>query len=150
MAVFRIEPAMPAQDYTTYGMAMPRATHWRPASCEESGCEAYTHGWASTFDLNTELGRKQAHYVRHDRSRRHSEQDVGAGLVKFVFGPGQPCFRFREHQVPLERPAIFSVRGGDWRGNPTGVPARVHTRAEDWVEDFALHQDRLATALEKG
>jgi hypothetical protein len=148
--IFRLDPLMPVHAYKTYGLSMPLRTHWRPATCEEAGCAQYRQGWVTTCDLGTELGQKQAHYIRHDRSRRAAEQSVNDRLVKFTFAPGQDCFRSGDHKVPLERPAVFSVRGGDWRGNPTGVPARLHKRAEDWVEDFALHQDRLATAAKEG
>lgn len=146
--VNRVMPAMPVQNYTTYGMSRPLATHWRPATCEEAGCAAYRHGWVTTVDLSTDLGQRQYHYVTHDRTRRFTEQRVTATLVKLLFGPGQPCFRASEHRVPLERPARFIVAHGDWRGY-LGTP-RVHVRAEDWIEDFSEHLDRLATAIEKG
>lgn len=148
--VSRIAPAMPAASYKTYGMSMPLRTHWRPATCDEAGCEAYRHGWVTTTDLSTALGQRQAEYIRHDRSRRHQEQRTGPNEVKFVFGPGQRCFAASGHRVPLERPARFYVADGDWRGNPRGTPVRVHVRAEDWVDDFATHQDRIATAIQKG
>ena len=129
---------------------MPLRTHWRPASCEEAGCVQYRHGWVSTFDLSTDLGMKQYDYCRQDKTRSWSMQRASLTLVKFVYPPGQPCFRKTEHRVPLERPGRFYVAGGDFRGNPRGVPARAHRNANDWCEDFAEHQDRIATAIQKG
>jgi hypothetical protein len=145
-----IQPLMPAHAYKTYGMAMPLATHWRPSTCEEAGCEHYRHGWVSTFDLATDLGVKQHDYCKADRTRSFHIQRAGLTLVKFVYKPGNRCFRSGDHRLPLERPARFTVRGGDFRGNPRGVPARVHSSATDWCEDFAEHQDRIAAAIQKG
>lgn len=149
--VTRPEPAGPASAYKTYGMSMPLQTHWRPATCEESGCAAYRNGWVSTFDLSTDLGRKQYHFCsKVDRDRSFTEQRPGGALVKLVYPPGTPCFARSEHKVPLERPARFYVAEGDFRGNPRRIPVRVHQRAEDWVEDFASHQDTIKTTLGRG
>lgn len=147
-SVQRLLPAMPVQAYKTYGMSMPLSTHWRAATCEEVGCEAYRKGWVSTFDLSTDLGTKQYEHCKADKSRSWSMQRATLTLVKFVYKPGNRCFRSGDHRMPLERPALFTVRGGDWRAATTSV--RTHVRAEDWVEDFSIHQDRLATAIERG
>ena len=148
--VNRIEPVLPAQAFKTYGMAMPLRTHWRPATCEEYGCEAYLNGWVSTFDTATDLGQQQYDYCRQDRTRSFHVQRVGGTLVKFVYKPGNRCFRAAGHRVPLGRPPRFLVTGGDWRGNPRGIPVQVHQRADDWVDDFANHQDKIAAAIGKG
>lgn len=148
--VSRIAPALPAHAFKTYGMAMPFSTHWRPASCDEYECDAWRSGWVTTVDLSADLGQKQADFMRRDRTRRCHEQQVDMTTVKFVFGPGQTCFAAADHRVPLERPPLYVVSGGDWRGNPRGVPQRRHQRAEDWVDDFATHQDKIATAIGKG
>jgi hypothetical protein len=145
-----IMPAGPPQAYKTYGMSMPLKTHWRPATCEETGCDAYRRGWVSTFDLSTDLGKRQFDYCKADKTRSFSIQRPAANLVKFVYAPGNCCFKAGDHRLPLERPARLYVAEGDWRGNPRGVPARVHQRPQDWVDDFANHQDRLAAAVQKG
>ena len=148
MPLFRIQPLMPVQAYKTYAMSVPLATHWRPATCDEADCEAYRCGWVTTVDVSTDLGLKQYEYITRDKSRGHSMQRTSLTLVRFVFPPGTRCFRSDGHRLPLGRPAIWTVRGGDWRGATT--QARVHKRAEDWAEDFAGHQDRLATAIGRG
>lgn len=145
-----IMPVGPPEAYKTYGMSMPLKTHWRPATCEEAGCEAYQFGWVSTFDLSTDLGKRQFEFCKDDRSRSFSIQRPSLNLVKFVYAPGNRCFQSGDHRLPLARPARFYVAGGDFRGNPRGVPAQVHQRPEDWADDFASHQDRLATAIQKG
>lgn len=148
--VNRIAPDLPPAAFKTYGMAMPLATHWRPATCDEVECEAYRCGWVTTVDLSTELGQRQAHYIRRDSSRHASEQQESLTLVRFTYAPGQRCFSYGEHRLPVGRPARFYVAEGDWRGNPRGLPTRAHARAEDWVDDFATHQDKLATAIQRG
>lgn len=147
MGLFRIEPLMPVQAYKTYGMSMPLRTHWRPASCEEADCEAYRNGWQTIVPAASD----HAELIRSAdfrRRYRYTEQPGEGPLAVFTFPPGQQCFKSSEHRVPVGRPAIWTVRGGDWRGATT--EPRVHKRAEDWVEDFAGHQDRLATAIERG
>lgn len=148
--ISRLAPAMPPHAYKTYGMSLPLPTHWRNATCDEVDCEAYRGGWVTTVDLSTDLGQKQADYIRHDRSRQASEQRTGLSEAKFVYGPGQRCFAADDHRVPLDRAPRFVVAGGDWRGNPRGTPVQVHRNASEWCEDFAEHQDRLATAIRKG
>lgn len=145
-----IMPMGPPQAYKTYGMSMSLKTHWRAATCEEVDCAAYRFGWASTFDVSTKLGMRQFEYCKGDRARSFSMQRPALNLVKFVYAPGNRCFSAADHRVPLERPARLYVAEGDWRGNPRGTRPRVHQRAEDWAEDFAEHQGRLAAAIEKG
>jgi hypothetical protein len=146
----RIPPAGPAHAYKTYGIAMPLATHWRPATCEEVDCAAYRNGWVTTVDLSTDLGKRQFEHCKGDRSRSYSMQRPELNLIKFVYAPGNRCFSAGDHRLPLGRPARFYVAGGDYRGNPRGIRTRVHQRAADWVEDFAGHQGRLAAAIERG
>lgn len=146
--VQRIAPLAGPAAYKTYGVSMPLASHWRPATCDEVRCEAYRTGWVTTIDTSTELGRRQHHYLSHDKTRSYSVQRVSLTLFKFVYAPGNRCFRSGDHRLPLERPAVFTVRGGDWRAATT--QARVHARARDWVEDFSEHLDALATARQRG
>lgn len=138
----RIQPVGPVQAYKTYQVATPR-THTRPASCEEVGCEPFLKGWT------TKLHRmEQADLVWTVRSsgRPFTEAHDGPHVL-FVFEPGTPCFKARTHRVQV-KPEIYVVRGGDWRGQVG--PKRTHTRPEHWVEDFALHQDRIIREIQKG
>ena len=153
--LFRPDPVGPAAAYKTYEIRSPRSTHWRPATCEQVDCAAYLHGWSTTVDTGTELGQGQAYYIRKQSGRSFQEEPAvfdftdSPGLVAFVFPPGQRCFRSDTHRIRLTRPEIFVVRGGDWRGNPAGT-SRQHQRPEHWVEDFAQHQDRISTRLQRG
>lgn len=149
--VSRVEPLMPSSAYKTYGMSMPIKTHWVPATCEQVDCQAYLKGWVSTFDLSTDLGKRQYHYCSYDdKTRKYTEERIGDSLVQLTYAPGNTCFASGDHKLPLGRPAIFTVKDGDWRGNPRRTDIRVHVSAEDWVEDFATHQDRLAAEIQKG
>jgi hypothetical protein len=146
--VFRIQPKMPAASYTTYQVLAPRATHWRRVGCAEAQCPRYERGWKTIVDETTDLGARQAHYIRRESGRRYTETR-DAGLTTFGFEAGQRCFGSDAHKVPLDRPQIFRRHGGDWRGNPRG-DVLTHVRSDDWLDDFANHQDRLATRLQQG
>jgi hypothetical protein len=144
----RIQPLMRMQDYITYGWAAPLATHWRRATCEEYECEAFQTGWVTKIDVSTELGQQQEHFIRNDPERSFREEHEALTLIKFTFPPGTPCFKRADHRVPIGKPPLFRVRGGDWRGS-TGV-IRTHVHAEDWIEDFATHQEQLAEVINRG
>ncbi len=148
--ITRITPNLPASAYKTYAITSPISTHFRPATCEEAGCGAYAGGWHTTVDESTELGQRQAYYVRKLSGRRFSEHRNEAGLTVFDFEAGQQCFRSAEHRVSLQRPENFTVLGGDWRGNPLGIQPYKHDRAENWVDDFANHQQKLADRHNQG
>lgn len=160
---FRLPPALPVQAVKTYAFSAPIATHFEDATAEEAQCIDYLHGWATILDENPDTdaegdGRRRAHYIRHDATRQHREyrsQDLAVdypqfanlppGLTVFVFAPGQECFH--QHHARNDRPFYYTSFGGDWRGRTTETQA---WRAEDWVESFAEHQDRLARTQNQG
>lgn len=144
--IFRIAPALPVTAMKTFAVSSPIPTHTRAATCAEVDCGAWRNGWKTVIDTNTPLGAQQANYIRLHSGRSFKVVER-AGLVEFTFVAGQTCFA--EHRVGLDRPEIYVVRDGDWRGNPTGTK-RTHANADDWVDEFANHQDRLATRLEQG
>jgi len=137
-----------AESYQTFQIVAPRDTHSKPATCEEVECPNYARGWKTKVDLATEMGRRQASYIKHSSGRKYRIEDQRDGLVTLVFEANQPCFQ--EHRVRIARPEIFRVKGGDGRGNPLRVPTRTHKRPEFWVEEFAENQERLKNAIEKG
>ncbi len=143
----RIQPALPPQAYQTYAVIKPQ--HMRPATCAQYECMAYLCGWVLLADEATELGQKQADYIRHDRSRSYQERRTEAGLTEFAFGPGQQGFGLQHrHRLPLSQQR-FVIAGGDWRGNPLGTaPRRVSPEA--WLDDFGEHQERLADKIQRG
>lgn len=146
--MFRIDPKLPAGAMKTYAIHAPISTHYRPATCQEVDCEAYAHGWKTRIDPNAELGRKQLNYIRLGSGRSFRVvTSPGTPIVDLIFSPGQQCFA--QHQVPLEREPFYIVRDGDFRGNPRGTTPRKLS-APHWVDDFATHQDTIATALGDG
>ncbi|MGE5828654.1 MAG: hypothetical protein ACM30G_09870 [Micromonosporaceae bacterium] len=141
MQPFRPHPVGPVHAYKTYQIVSPVSTHYRDGDCDEAGCLAQAHGWRTVVDETTELGRRQAHYIRTASGRRFTEER--GPLTTFTFEPGQRCFA--THKVPLERPELYVVRAGDHRGNPTGE-VRRHS-PDSWVNDFGEHQDKLARVV---
>jgi hypothetical protein len=147
----------------TYQVAAPVASHYRPATCAEVDCDAYLNGWVTKLDETDPDGQMMAGMLRRacrptsapaePGIRRYIETRDPAGLTLFEFPAGQPCFRAEpdseaRHVVPLDRPELYIVRGGDWRRH-LGVE-RVHTGADSWLDDFAENQSRLSARLEGG
>lgn len=143
----RVAPKMPVGAYKSYEIQAPLATHYRQATCKEVECDAYEKGWTTTVDTATELGARQANYIRMKSGRVHTvDQTIDSSIVRFHFPPGQKCFR--QHRLPIGKPELFVVRDGDWRGNPTGN--RVQRRVDDWLDDFQNHQEKLKQRIERG
>jgi hypothetical protein len=142
----RIEPLAGAEAYKTYGIRMPLTTHWRKATCAEVECPDHTHGWRVRVEnLTPDL----VHTAR-TCGRRFRELSVAEGETYLVFEAGQPCFRASDHRVRVERPELYVVRDGDWRGNPRHTTPTVHSGPDSWVDDFATHQQTLADAANEG
>lgn len=144
-SVFRIEPNMPVTAYKTYAFNSPQSTHFREATCQEVDCPMYLKGWRMAYDLSDPAKAKAANWIRLHSGRKFTSDESVPGKVILTFHSGQQCFT--KHTVPLDRPAIFISRGGDWRAT-TEAPQKLN--AEDWVDSFANHQDRLATRLAQG
>lgn len=144
----RPAPLLDATEMKTYGIVSPRSTHFRRATCQEVDCQANARGWKTILDPLDPNQSAMIQYVQTQSGRRFNEYKLEDGKVVFMFPAGQICFA--THQVSLERPANYIVRDGDWRGNPRGTQTRVHARPEDWVEDFALHQNNLIENLNRG
>lgn len=140
--MFRVEPQAGPEAYKSYVIAAPLSTHWRPATCEEAGCEAFLNGWRTVVPADS----PQAAYIRGDRSRS-CRMEIRDGMAEFTFGPGQTCFA--QHRARLDRPERFLITGGDHRGNPRGTPP-VELRPDQWQEDMAGHLDRLKSEIERG
>jgi len=147
--LFRIQPAMPVQFYTTFRIAIPLRTHWRKATCEEIDCEQYLKGWTTQVDEATELGQQQAYYIRHDRGRKHTEEKTPEGLTSFWFPPGQRCFQAANHQTWNGRPERYIQQSGDWRGNPDGHRIE-HSGPAPWRDAFGENQEVLSDAHKRG
>lgn len=146
--VSRIAPGVGAEHYQTFQISAPKSTHTRRATCGEVECQQYLRGWRMRLDLNTELGQKQAYYIKHHSGRSFEITGQENGMVDLEFRGQQDCFQ--EHRVPNDRPEIYRVKGGDFRGNPLRTLTRVHKKPEFWVEEFAENQQKIADAVKKG
>lgn len=144
--LFRVHPQLGPQGYKTYQISAPRLTHTRAATCAEVDCAGWAHGFRSTVDTSTALGVRQAAYIEAKSGRTYTRAQTGT-LITYTFPAGQQCFT--AHRVPLERAPVYLVRDGDYRGNPYGTRP-VARRAEDWVDDFATHQQQLADRRQRG
>lgn len=146
--VVRPVPVMDIQAYRTYTYATPARTHFRWADCEEYQCVSFRFGFKTLCDLSDRIGRMRADFIRKDKTREFKENRTGIYTTEFIFPPGTRCWEWRDHKVPVDRPPILVVRGGDWRAS-TGL-IRRHSRVEEWTEDFAEHQDGLNTVFQRG
>lgn len=153
----RIVPAAPASAFKTYSFTQRPDLLVRTA-CEQAGCEKWLLGWKTPIDESTDTGRDLARYIRFESGRTFTEQRSGA-LTIFVFDSRQRCFA--DHKT---MPQKFLVRAGDWRNmvwvqvspgvwdwrhDPRNVQ-QVHQDPADWVEDFGLHQQRVAADQARG
>jgi len=144
--LFRLEPVGPAAAYKTYGLTAPIKTHTRPGTCGDVECRNYLNGFKIIADVSTELGRKQANYIRLHSGRRFTVEE-NADLVTFIFPPGQTCFE--QHRVSLHREPNFFIKGGDYRGNPLGLPTR-RLGPTQWRDDFGEHQEGIIEVQRRG
>ena len=142
MKPFRIDPTLPASAFQTYSIVQPR-DRTVVTACEHAGCEAWARGWDTAVDETTDLGKSQAAWIRTRAKRTFKELKRADGLTVFRFDSRQRCFA--EHRT---RPEIFAVRNGDWRANLGG--GRIHTRPDDWVEDFAEQLDTVRDQQQAG
>lgn len=127
---------IPGNSHRTYQIIAPIPTHFRPATCEEVGCQAYANGWKTIVPSDS----PQADYIRSGRSGRRCIESTGldqisGGMVEFMFEPGQKCFGADKHVVPLERDPLFRVRESG--------QTITHTRPELWAEDMDEHLSNI-------
>lgn len=149
----RLVPEAGPEHFKTFSQRAPLSTHWRMATCEEYECEKFLNGFVLNINLSTDLGQQQFHYVtKVDRSRRGTFQRLSEHLVRVTYGPGNPCFEPEKssHRIPIGRPPLLLVTGGDFRGNPRGIPVRQHRTPEDWADEFANHTNKLADRIKRG
>jgi hypothetical protein len=141
-----LNPAMPPQFYKTYAVVTPLSSHFRRGTCAEVGCEPYLKGWRTRVEG---LPPEMLHDARNS-GRRYTEQHVAEGETWLVFEAGQPCFRAETHRTRIDRAPLYVVREGDHRGNPRGTKARLHQQPDNWLDDFATHQQAIADAIKEG
>lgn len=167
----RAQPLLPASRYDTFQIVAPLATHHRYARCDEVDCPQWRLGWRTLADESTSEGQRIAHTIRGMRHRRWTECRDPVGVTVFAFEPGQWCFRCPPpsvagrrvgelsqlleqyahlwHRKLLDRQELYLHGIGDHRLYDPRQAYR-HDRPENWTDEFANHQDRLATRLHRG
>lgn len=141
-------PRMGTNSYLTFAARTPLQTHSRAATCAEVGCEGYQNGW--TIPL-TGIDPQLEHVARHSGWHFREVDGVNYGLGEgkyLVFAPGQPCFVSHKHRISLDRPAFYFVGRGDHRS--FDIRRATQRREQDWVDQFANHQQQLREAQERG
>lgn len=113
----------------TYRATAPKATHTKSATCKEVDCYEYLTGWKTMLPHDHEyLG-----WIRHESRLRFTESQE-AGLVTFLFAPGQECFLRNKHRIALNRTHIYSVSNG--RGFSRREP-------DQWVDEMGEQLHKL-------
>jgi hypothetical protein len=148
---------LPVNAMQTYQVTSPRTTHTRPATCAEVGCKQSAKGWITTVPvgspqeamLNQVLRGHSPDGLRRKGKKLRNDLDAPLGVdpntISFWFEPGTPCFKASTHRKKLDRPELFLVRHGDWRGGNGLIRRHTGVRAgEHWVEDMQETLDAVA------
>lgn len=132
----------PGLTYKTYEIMSPLPTHFRPATCREIECAGYVNGWKTTVLPGTpEHAQVLALKGRYSFTGPVRNAD---GTETFDFSAGQQCFRRSQHRIPVGREPLYVVRDKH-------ADTRVRQyRTEDWVDDFANHQQGIADRVKRG
>lgn len=144
--IFRCDPQLPVTAMKTFEVRTPSATHFERVSCEEVDCRDFRDGWVVGFDVEKfsaaqELGRICTRLGKKFTVRRLDNKII------FTFASGQACLN--PHRERIDRPPIYIVRGGDWRGNPRGEH-RTHRNAADFTEDWQESQAQVFDRAQRG
>lgn len=136
---------MPVGSYKTYAMRSPIQTHFRRATCAEVDCDAFINGWS--YRVETLL--PEDLYVAKHSGKRYRELHIGPNENYIVFEAGQACFGAPQHVISLHRPEFYFVGRGHHSVFSTrnAVPRKD---AAEWLDDFANHQDKLNTMIQRG
>ena len=147
--VNRFTPALPTQAYKTYAVRTQLTTHYRPARCAEIDCPDYIHGWYLKIDGTP----ADLLYAAMNSGRRYTRGELwngqGEAFQALIFEAGQECFRVDTHVKSLERPEFFYVGRGDFRSFSTRRASQFD-RADQFVDSFATHLDRIKREIERG
>jgi hypothetical protein len=139
----------------------PRDTHWRPATCAEVECDRYVYGFDVRIDESDLLpmgGAERAAWIRTQAKlpggKRYTEEwREPNGITVFKFPPGLIAWgaEHEDHRVRIDRPELFVASHINDSGRRV---VQRHDGAEagavNWVDQFATHQDELASEHAKG
>lgn len=136
----RVQPKIPVTAMRTHAILAPVSTHYRKATCEEIGCLAFHNGWTLAV---AGLPDDVVADAKNSRRRYRVERDDTTGAETLHFEAGQPCFKAAAHRIRIERPELFIVRAGDWRGNPDGTDSVTQLSGPDaWADSLQTNLER--------
>ena len=67
--------------------------HFYTADCRKANCPHYELGWTTTIDEQTDLGKRQGHYIRKDAGRSFKESRNYVGLTVFCLKQDNGVFK---------------------------------------------------------
>lgn len=143
----RVLPELPLGQMRSYSIRQPIGSHKIRVGCKVFQCQEYVEGWRTIVPADS----PQAQYIESLQcGRKYRKTIPGPGLVEYTFSPGQECFTSSQygHYLALERPSIFKIRNGDWRGNPDGRDWTVSPQA--WVDAFGENLQSISDFHERG
>lgn len=157
MTLTRLAPKMPAAAYQTYGVLRPASTHMREVDCRAYDCERWIKGWRMALDLAEPPQARAAKWIRDHSGRTWVVERQQGAIVTLAFGAGQQClageFNTRlfgqRHMMALERVPLFTLAGGDWRGNPLGWKTQKLSPVS-WRDHYGENQEKLADLVQRG
>lgn len=129
--------------YKSYRFIRP-ASHWRKATCEEVGCPHWANGWRVRIQGLTD----HDFYTATHCGRKYREVQIRDGESYLEYEAGQPCFEAHKHVMEVGIEPIYLVQRGDYR-QYVEHPRR-HANIQNWMEDFAEHQEGIRRIIERG
>lgn len=129
-------------EYSTFSIHAPLATHWRKATCQEVDCPEYRNGWG----LRVEHHDAAVLYAAEHSGRKFYRKEVSPGENWLVFEAGQKCFQAENHRKKIERDDVFVLRRGDFRRYED--PHKLSSQS--WVDSFGENQENINAAIQRG
>lgn len=128
---------LPASQVRTYRIAVPRESGTTIVPCADADCDAYAHGWITTVDRSTDLGKAQYHYLTSSQDRKYLLSEEG-DLAHFRFDPGTRCFR-----THTEKRGVFLLN------DPSRDGVIRFGTPDNWRDDMGEHLEKIDESIEK-
>lgn len=141
-----MEPQGAPGQYSSFLVRQPRATHTRPATCEEYQCPARLRGWESVLNEGDAKQAEAARWIRKASHREFVETRREDGMTVFTFTPGQDCFASGRHRVLNDRPAALLIARGDYRDMDRPQVAGV----SEWTGRLGESIQQIADIRQRG
>lgn len=141
-----MQPLGEPEQYQSFIVRQPVATHTRPATCEEYGCPMMARGWRTTLNERDPEQEANARWIRKASGRDFTEERKEDGTTVFTFTPGQPCFANGQHRVSNDRPAGLLIARGDYRQ----IMGPRAAGMDEWTDRLGESVSELAEIRQRG